>query len=259
MGDVLSINNVTLRRSGNNILKGVSWDINSDERWVVLGPNGAGKTTIVQIVATRLFPTTGTVDIMGERLGRVDVRELRTMVGVTSSAVDRLIPRGETVFEAVRTAAYGQMAAWDEEYDVQDDARARAIMVQMGIDIIADRRVAYLSSGELKRLGIARSLMPNPEILILDEPTSGLDLGGRERLLTTLSMMARQPYAPALILVTHHVEEIPVGFTHVLLLKEGDIYAAGPIDKVLTSETVSQVFDYPITITKDGGRYFARS
>lgn len=257
MGDVIAIKNAALRRGGTEILRGVTWDVNSDERWVVLGPNGAGKTTLIQIAAARLFPTAGSVEIIGEKLGRVDVRELRTMVGVTSAAVDARIPRGETVFQAVRTAAYGHTAAFRETYEAEDDARVWALLRQFGIADIAERRVQVLSSGELKRLGMARALMPNPELLILDEPTSGLDLGGRESLVATMGQLASHPYSPVLVLVTHHVEDIPAGFTHALLLKDGQTFAAGPLAETLTSENLSALFDYPLQVDRVADRYVA--
>ncbi|MGJ9495008.1 ABC transporter ATP-binding protein [Actinotignum sp. GS-2025a] len=259
MGDVLSLKDVSLRRGATEILRSVSWDVNSGERWVIFGPNGAGKTTLIQVAAARLFPSSGSVELMGERLGTVDVRELRSAVGVTSAGIDARIPGGETVFQAVRTAAYGHLAAWNEEYDAADDARARAMLRRLGLRDLEDRKVAHLSSGERKRLGIARALMPNPEVLILDEPTSGLDLGGRERLLATLSRLAGAAYAPAMLLVTHHVEEIPVGFTHMLLLKAGGVVAAGPLAEVLTSAQLSQAFDYPLRVEENAGRYTARA
>ena len=259
MGDVLTLKDVTVRRNGRNILESLDWDVNEGERWVILGPNGAGKTTTIQLAAGRMFPTSGEVWIIGERLGRVDVNELRPLVGVASASLDQRIPYGEKVLDVVRTAAYGHLARWREVYDEEDTTRATELLRQLGVADLADRFFSTVSSGESKRVGIARALMPNPEILILDEPTSGLDLGGRESLLATLSELAAQPYSPVLVLVTHHVEEIPVGFTHALLLRDGKPFASGPMDEVMTSENLTEVFGIPLRVESSGGRFLARA
>ncbi|MCI2177658.1 MAG: ABC transporter ATP-binding protein [Ancrocorticia sp.] len=259
MGDVLTLKDVTVSRSGRTILNAVNWDVNEGERWVLLGPNGAGKTTTIQLASGRMFPSSGEVTIIGERMGHVDVNELRPLVGVASSALDQKIPGDERVLDVVRTAAYGTLARWREVYDDEDTARAMELLRELGVSDLAERQFRTASSGESKRIGIARALMPNPEILILDEPTSGLDLGGRESLLATLTDLAQAPYAPVMILVTHHVEEIPSGFTHGLLLRDGTVYAAGPIDEVMTSENLSEVFGIPLTVEKVRGRFTARA
>lgn len=258
MGEVLKINDVTVRRDGVNILDSVSWTVNDGERWVVLGPNGAGKTTTIRLVAGRLFPTSGEVAILGEKLGTFNIADIHPLVGLASSAIDAKIPLDQRVFYVVRTAAYGQLASWRESYDSMDDARAEALLAGLGVGELKDRYFDTLSSGERKRVGIARALMPNPEILILDEPTAGLDLGGRESLLATLTELASEDFAPVMVLVTHHVEEIPEGFTHALLLKNGVVHAAGPIDDVMTAPTLSSLFDLPLTVEHSGGRYTAR-
>lgn len=257
-GDVLDVQNVSVRRNGKNILDSLSWGVNEGERWVVLGPNGAGKTTLIQLVSGRLYPTQGQVWIVGEQIGRTNLADLRPLVGLASSALDQGMP-DQSAFDVVRTAAYGTMARWRESYDPEDDARALALMDQMGVKDLAERSFSTLSTGERKRLGIARALMPNPEILLLDEPTSGLDLGGRESLLRTLTDLVNGIYAPVTVLVTHHIEEIPEGMTHALLLKNGTHFASGLIDDVLTSETVSALFDLPVQVRNEGGRYSARA
>ncbi|WP_182050851.1 ABC transporter ATP-binding protein [Changpingibacter yushuensis] len=259
MADVLEFKDVTVRRAGRNILDGINWEVNDGERWVILGPNGAGKTTTIQLAAGRMHPTTGTVSIIGEQLGHVDVNELRPLVGVASAALDARIPGEQPVVDVVRTAAYGHLARWRETYDAMDTDRADLLLNQLGVGQLRDRVFHTLSSGETKRVGIARALMPNPEVLVLDEPTSGLDLGGRESLLASLSQLAAQKHAPVLVLVTHHVEEIPAGFTHSLLLKDGRTYAAGPINDVLTSQNLSEVFGLPLTVESAGGRFNARA
>lgn len=259
MGDVLDLKSVRVSRSGRSILDEISWSVNTGERWVILGPNGAGKTTLVQLVSGRLHPTNGAVTILGEELGRVNLADLRPLVGLASSALDKQIPLSEKVLDVVRTAAYGMTASWREQYEEVDDQRARALLKALGVADTAERTLTYLSTGERKRVAIARALMPNPEVLVLDEPASGLDLGGREFLLKALCQISADRYAPVMLLVTHHVEEIPQGFTHALLLKQGKIYAAGQIDDVLTSANLSGLFDIPIVLTLNNGRYSARA
>lgn len=259
MGDVLNVSDVVVRRGGRNIIDGVDWSVNEGQRWVVLGPNGAGKTTLIRLVSGRLHPTEGTVAIIGETLGKVDVAELHPLVGLASSALDQRINDRERVLDVVRTGAYGVIGKWREEYEDLDDDRALELLDVLGVKDLADRRWGTLSSGEKKRVGIARALMPDPEILILDEPASGLDLGGRENLLVSLSDLAHAQYAPVMVLVTHHVEDIPQGFTHGLLLKDGKVAAEGELDEVMTSETISSVFGVDVNVTLDEGRYSARS
>lgn len=257
MGDVLDVRGVTVTREGRNILEDVNWGVDEGERWVVLGPNGAGKTTLIRLIAGRLYPTQGSVQIIGERLGHTNLADLHPLVGLASSALDQRIYDSERVFNVVRTASYGQVGAWRERYDDLDDARARDLLAALGVGGLASRRWGTLSSGERKRVAIARALMPDPEVLVLDEPTEGLDLGGRERVLRALTTLAQGDFSPVMVLVTHHVEEIPQGFTHGLLLKEGRIAAAGPLDEVLTSQTLSAVFDVDVELAKAGGRYSA--
>ncbi|MGO1592291.1 MAG: ABC transporter ATP-binding protein [Ancrocorticia sp.] len=259
MRDVLELKDATVKRGGRNILEQVNWRVNEGERWVVLGPNGAGKTTSIQLAAGRMYPSSGEVRIVGETLGHVDVNQLRPLVGLASASLDAKIPSGQRVIDVVRTAAYGQLARWREVYEEEDSARAQELLEGLGVGGLAGRLFTTISSGESKRVGIARALMPNPEVLILDEPTSGLDLGGRESLLQTLSGLAHQAYAPVLVLVTHHVEEIPEGFTHALLLREGKVFAAGPIDETITSENMSRLFGLSLAIESSQGRYAARA
>ena len=259
MRDVLELKDVIVKRGGRNILDRVNWRVNEGERWVVLGPNGAGKTTSIQLAAGRMHPSSGEVRIVGETLGHVDVNELRPLVGLASASLDSRIPAGQRVIDVVRTAAYGHLARWREVYEDEDTQRAQNLLNELGVGTLTDRIFNTISSGETKRVGIARALMPNPEVLILDEPTSGLDLGGRESLLETLTGLAGQPYAPVLVLVTHHVEEIPEGFTHALLLRRGKVFAAGPIEETLTSANLSKVFGLPLAIESVSGRYTARA
>ncbi|MCI7552242.1 MAG: ABC transporter ATP-binding protein [Actinomycetaceae bacterium] len=259
MGDVVDVRNVSVRRNGKEILTDIEWSVEEGERWVVLGPNGAGKTTLIQLISGRMHPTSGEVSIIGEKLGEVDLSQLRALVGLASSALESKIPAGERVLDVVRTAAYGKTASWNEEYDPQDDVRALVLLESVGVGDLAQRVYSTLSSGERKRVGVARALMPNPEVLVLDEPASGLDLGGRERLLGSLQELAEGIYSPVLILVTHHVEEIPAGFTHALLLKDGQVFASGRLEEVLTSHNLSALFDTPVDVSYDDGRFTARA
>ncbi|MBR6458529.1 MAG: ABC transporter ATP-binding protein [Actinomycetaceae bacterium] len=254
-GATVDLCGVSLRRAGTDILRDFTWRIRAGERWVILGPNGAGKTTLVRILSGRLFPSSGTVDVLGRRLGRVDVREeIWGRVALASSALNERFPYGQTVIETVRTGKYGYLATWRESYTSEDEERACALLEQFDITHLADRRFASLSSGERQRTALARAMMTEPEILILDEPTSSLDLGGREYVLSSLDTIA-QKTTP--ILVTHHVEEIPPAFTHVLLIKDGTVFAAGEIGQTLTSEMLSELFAVPLRVHREGGRFFA--
>jgi len=256
---VLDLQDVTIRRGGTIILDHVTWSVRADERWVVLGPNGAGKTTLLQIASGRMHPTSGTASVLGSRLGAVDVFELRPRVGVTSAALADRISGGERVIDVVLTAAYGMTGRWREHYEALDHERARALLDVFGVARFADRMFGTLSEGERKRVQIARALMTDPELLLLDEPAAGLDLGGREELLASLTELAHDALAPVLVLVTHHVEEIPVGFTHTLLLREGRAHAAGPLDEVLTPQNLSETFGVGLVVERHGERWSARA
>ncbi|MEV0983083.1 ABC transporter ATP-binding protein [Brevibacterium sp. NPDC049920] len=259
MSDVLEFADVHVRRGTNFLLSGLSLEVSEGQHWVVLGPNGAGKTTFLELAAGRMHPTSGRVDILGERLGRVDVFELRPRIGYTSSALAARIPGSEKVTDIILTAAYGVLGRWREEYDELDLDRARDLLSAFAVERFADRPFGSLSEGERKRVQIARSLMTDPELLLLDEPASGLDLGGREELLQALGEILDGKYAPTTVMVTHHVEEIPTGVTHALLLKDGAAVAAGEIDSTLTSENLSTTFGTDVTLGHEGGRYHARA
>jgi len=258
MTSVLRFDDVSLHRGTTQILSHVNWHVKEGQHWVLVGPNGAGKTTISRIASARLFPSAGAVDILGERLGRVDVSELRPRIGLASSALAGRVLGSETALSVVLSASYGSIGVWREEYDDFDVERARALLAALDAGHLAERTWANLSSGERKRIELARALMPDPELLILDEPASGLDLAGREQLLAALTEILAAPGAPSMLLVTHHLEEIPVGFTHGLALRGGRAVAAGPLDTVLTGEVVTATFGLPLEITKDRGRYTAR-
>ncbi|MFE0590585.1 ABC transporter ATP-binding protein [Micromonospora echinospora] len=256
---VVNLDGVGVRRSGTALLHDVDWRVELDERWVVLGPNGAGKTTLLNLAAGRLHPTTGTAHVLGERIGRTDLTELRTRIGLSTAALAERIPTEEKVTDVVVTAAWSVVGRWRESYDRTDEVRARALLGQLGVAHLAGRGYGTLSEGERKRVQIARALMTDPELLLLDEPAAGLDLGGREDLVARLAELAYDPDAPALVLVTHHVEEIPPGFTHALLLREGGVVAQGLLGATLTSDNLSKTFGLPLVVERSGERFTARA
>lgn len=256
---VLELRDVSVRRGERTILGPLTFAIRPGERWVVLGPNGAGKSTLLQILATRYFPSTGSVHVLDKEMGKVDLAELRTRIGICGALISEDIPDNEVVRDVVLTAAYAILGRWNEAYDLWDESRAVALLTTFGVRDLADRTYGTLSEGERKRVQISRALMADPELLLLDEPAAGLDLGGREDLLKRFSIFASDPLAPASILVTHHIEEIPAGTTHALILKDGGIAVSGPIGDVITSEHISAIFGLPITVVREGDRFFARS
>jgi iron complex transport system ATP-binding protein len=256
---VLELRDVSVRRSERTILGPLTFAIRPGERWVVLGPNGAGKSTLLQILATRIFPSSGSVHVLDKEMGRVDLGELRTRIGICGALISEDIPHEETVRDVVLTAAYAILGRWNEAYDLWDESRAVALLTTFGVRELADRTYGTLSEGERKRVQISRALMADPELLLLDEPAAGLDLGGREDLLSRFSIFAKDSTAPASILVTHHIEEIPAGTTHALILNEGAIDVSGPIGEVITSEHISAIFHLPITVVREGDRFFARA
>jgi iron complex transport system ATP-binding protein len=256
---VIALDRVSVIRGGNHLLRGLTWQVELDERWVILGPNGAGKTTLLNLASARMHPSRGTAYVLGERLGRTDVNELRTRIGLTSAKLAESLPPEERVLDAVVTAAWSVVGRWRESYDPMDESRARALLDQLGMGTMTDRTFGTLSEGERKRVQIARALMTDPELMLLDEPAAGLDLGAREDLVARLAELAGDPDAPALVLVTHHVEEVPPGFTHALLLREGSIVASGLLGETLTAENLSKAFGMPLVVDRSAGRYTARA
>ncbi len=248
---------VSVVRGAKTLLNKVNWQVKEGERWVILGPNGAGKTTLLQIAAARLHPTSGMAGILEEMLGAVDVFELRPRIGLSSAALANQIPEHEKVLNVVVTAAYGVTGRWREGYEKDDERRAFRLLNEWGMGPLLNRAFASLSEGERKRVQIARALMTDPELLLLDEPAAGLDLGGREDLVHRLSELALDDTAPAIVLVTHHLEEVPPGFTHAMLMRDAGVVAAGPIAEVLTSEHLSETFGLPLDVTVNAGRYAA--
>jgi len=258
MDPVLELADVSVRRGESTLVDGVDWTVEEDERWVVLGPNGAGKTTLLQVASAQIHPTSGVVGILGEVLGTTDVFELRPRIGLTSAALAERIPRSERVHDVVVSASYAVIGRWREVYDELDHHRADELLTELGAAHLADRTFGTLSEGERKRVQIARALMTDPELLLLDEPAAGLDLSGREDLVSTLSVLAMDEMSPATVMVSHHVEEIPPGFTHALLMRQGRVVAAGPLEQVMTEQIVSATFGMPLRLSHDDGRWAAR-
>jgi iron complex transport system ATP-binding protein len=259
MSSVLQFSDVSVVRDGTSILKSVTWTVDAAERWVILGPNGAGKTTLLQLAAAQMHPTQGRVQVLDDALGKVDVFDLRPRIGFASTALARRVPRDERVIDVVLTAAYSVTGRWNEDYDEIDLRRAQRVLAEWKLSHLEDRRFGDLSDGEQKRVQIARSVMTDPELLLLDEPAASLDLGAREELVGLLGGFARAEESPAIVMVTHHVEEIPPGFTHALLLAEGAVLAAGLISEVITSENLSAAFGLPLTVSVEAGRFAARA
>ena len=259
MTAVVEIAGVTVRRGTSLLLDNVDWVVNEGERWVIIGPNGAGKTTLLKVLSTQMHPTAGIVEILGETLGAVDVFDLRPRIGLASSALAEQVPYSEKVSDLVVSASYGVVGRWRERYEEQDFGRASDLMSLLQVDNMADRTFGTLSEGERKRVQIARALMTDPELLLLDEPGAGLDLAGREALLETLTALADDPLAPTSIMVTHHVEEIPAGITHLLLLRGGKVVAAGPLRETLTNENLSRTFGMRLQVEERDDRWSARS
>ncbi|MDO5711762.1 MAG: ABC transporter ATP-binding protein [Micrococcales bacterium] len=259
MSDVLEFAGVTVTRGDATLLDEVDWEVEEGQRWVILGPNGAGKTTLLQLAAARMHPTRGVAGVLGEVLGAVDVFELRPRIGLASAAMAERIPGDERVIDVVVTASYGIVGRWRESYDRLDLARGQELLDSLGAGHLSQRHFGTLSEGERKRVQIARALMTDPELMLLDEPAAGLDLGGREDLIARLGALADDLEAPALVLVTHHVEEIPPGFTDVMLLREGRVVAAGPLELTLTEANLERTFGLPLILQQHGRRYSARA
>ncbi len=256
----LELQNVSRILDGQTILRGVDWTVRPEQRWVVLGRNGSGKSTLIRVASLYLHPSTGTVRVLGQQLGSTDVRQLRTKVGLMSAALGTQLRPDLQAIDIVMTAKNGALEPWWHSYTDQDREQARAALAQMRCEHFAQRTIGSLSSGERQRVLVARSLMTKPGLVLLDEPSASLDLGGREELVASLSAFAGDPTNAATVLVTHHVEEIPAGFTHVLMMRDGSPMAAGPIDDVLTSEAVSECFELAIDLQRHQGRWmgFAR-
>jgi iron complex transport system ATP-binding protein len=254
---VIDCRGVRVVKGGRAVVQDIAWTVRARDRWVVIGPNGAGKSSLLDVVSARAQPAAGEAWLLGERLGLVDVFDLRPRIGVVGPAVAAAIQPRERVLDVVLTAAWGTTGHWREEYRPVDIERAEALLARMGAAALRDRAFGTLSDGERKRVLVARALMPDPEVLILDEPAAGLDLGAREGVVSMLAGLAADPAAPAIVLVTHHVEEIPQQFTHAMLLAQGAVVAAGPLPEVVTGAALGRTFGTPIQVGRYAGRYFA--
>jgi iron complex transport system ATP-binding protein len=262
---VLRLRDVTVSRDRAMLLRDINWTVREGENWVIVGPNGAGKTTLLQLAAGLIEPSSGRAEVLGEPLASFtqansgDLAELRSRVGIASAAVAEQVPRAEKVIDLVMTAGYGTVGRTAEEFDSFDVARAVELLDAVGCAHLIRRRFGTLSEGERKRVQIARSLMADPELLLLDEPAAGLDLGGREDLLLRLAALVRDPRSPILVLVTHHVEEVPAGFTHAMLMRAGAVLTAGPIAEVFTERNLSRCFGVPLIVERRASRWTARA
>ena len=259
MARTIDFNNVSVIRDGVTILENIDWQVADSERWVIVGPNGAGKTTLLKVAAAQIQPSTGSAMVLGETLGGVNVFDLRTRVGFASSALVSHIPNSETVLNSVLTASYAITGRWTEEYEDIDIRRARRVLAEWDLSDHADKPFGTLSDGERKRVQLARAVMTDPELLLLDEPVASLDLGAREQTVQVLGAYASSPAAPSMVMVTHHLEEIPQGFTHALLINDGQVVAQGAIDTVLSSDLLSETFGFGLQVTKVAGRFQVRA
>ena len=256
-GPILTLVGVGVRRDGRAILADVDWTIEAGQHWVVLGPNGAGKTTVLRMATGYLFPSDGRVELLGQRLGAFDVREARGRIGLAGAALDALVAPDRTPLELVVTGARGALDPWWDRYAVGEWDRARDLLERLGCGTLADRTYGTLSSGERQRTLIARALMPDPDLLVLDEPFAGLDIAGREDLIAALADLASGERPSAMILVVHHLEEVPAGFDHALLLADGRVVASGAIDTVVAPGPMSSAFGRPLHVARRDGRWTA--
>jgi iron complex transport system ATP-binding protein len=258
LSTILRLAGVSVRRSGRTILGPIDWSVMPGERWVVIGPNGSGKTTLAQVASTYLWPTRGAVEVLDETIGRVDARELRRRIGYAGAGLETEFDPALSALDIVVTARHAALGPWWHTFTPEDRARASDLLVEIGAGGLADRPFGLLSTGERRRVQIARALMPDPELLILDEPGSSLDLGARETLVRDLAQLAARPKPAAIILITHHLEEIPGGFDRALVLGAGRAVAAGPIQETLTGPFLSEAFGLPIEVGFRRGRFSAR-
>jgi iron complex transport system ATP-binding protein len=259
---VLRLRGVGVRHQRSMLIRDVDWTVRSDESWALLGPNGAGKTTVLQVAAALLMPTEGSAEILGESLEAADpaaLAELRSRIGFVSAAVADQVQPTEKVIDLVLTSSYGILGRDEEDYDSSDVTRAVELLDALGCAHLIRRRFANLSEGERKRVQIARALMPDPELLLLDEPAAGLDLGGREDVLQRVATLASDPKAPVIVLVTHHVEEVPEAVTHAMLLRKGSVLTAGAVPDVFTERHLSRCFGFPLHVERRADRWTARA
>ena len=260
MSSALDLADVTFVRDGRTILSPLTWQVRDTERWLVLGANGSGKTTLLRIASLYEHPSAGTVEVLGERLGSTDVRQLRRRVGYLSASLAAQLRPELRCLDVVMTAKYAALEPWWHRYTTADEAAAIECLDRMGVAWAAERPLGTVSSGEQQRVLLARTLMNQPGIVLLDEPSARLDLGGREQLVQALAELALDPTAPPLVLVTHHLDEVPPGITHVLMLRDGNVVAKGPITEHLHSAALSECFGMPLHLERrPDGRFSAWS
>ncbi len=257
-GPVISLHGVGVTVDGSTILGPIDLQVGAREHLAVLGPNGSGKTTLLRVLSTYRYPSRGTATVLGATFGRADLRELRPRVGFVSTALDDLLQVRAPALPLVAAARRGGMRpAPDALADPRERAAAERALARVGAGHLADRRVDTLSQGERQRVRIARALAIDPELLLLDEPFAGLDLGGRESLLADLDALLADPGGPTVVLVVHHLEELPTGVRSALLLRDGEVVAAGPAREVLRDGAVSDAFGLAVSVEQAGGRYRA--
>jgi iron complex transport system ATP-binding protein len=242
------LTDVSLVRDGRALLDGITWTVMPSERWIVLGANGSGKTSLIQIAALYLHPTTGTVEVLGETLGRCDVRVVRRRIGLASAALAVQLRPQLSALHTVMTARYAALEPWWHAYTEDDRAAARKALARLGVEDYAERAVGSLSSGEQQRVLLARAFLADPDLVLLDEPTAQLDLGGREAMVSALAELAADGSAPPMVMVTHHVDEIPPGFDHGLVLCDGEVLAAGALRETITDEVLSSAFGVALRV-----------
>ena len=255
---IIDVRGLQVRRAGRTILGPLDWAVAEGERWVVLGANGSGKTTLLSAVGLTLWPTAGTVDVLGHRYGKIDSRELRRRIGSAGSAIEQELRDRLTPVELVMSAINAATEPWWHEYSDADRERARDVLAGLGMAAAADQPFGTLSAGERRRVSIARALVPDPDLLLLDEPAASLDLAARETLLADLTRLAAASRPAAIVLVSHHVEEIPRGFDRAMVLRAGRVVAAGDVADVVRSDVLSDAFAMPLVVDRRDGRMTAR-
>jgi len=257
-GPRLALNDVALVRDGTLVLDAIGWKVEAHQRWVVIGSNGAGKTSLLRIAALTLHPTRGSVSVVGETLGHCDVREVRSRIGFAGATVAASLEPRMTALEVVMTGIHAALAPWWHTFTSLDRSHSLELLDRFESAHLADHGFSTLSSGERQRVLLARTLIRDPEIVFLDEPTAGLDVGGREQLVSDLAKLASDQAAPPVVLVTHHLEEIPPGFTHALALRRGRVSASGEIAAVLDDAVLSETFGLELRVERAGDRWAAR-
>jgi iron complex transport system ATP-binding protein len=256
MGDILKVSGLCVSRGRTQILRDIDWRVGRGEHWVILGPNGCGKTSLLKSITGYLSPSSGSIALLGETYGETDWRDLRLKIGLVTSALQASIPAAEPALETVVSGRYAQLDLWAHPTRAEK-TRARTLLRFVGGARLEGREWIYLSQGERQRILIARALMARPRILILDEPCAGLDPVAREEFLWFVESVARRRRGPALVLVTHHAEEIMPAFTHALLLREGRVFDSGPVGRIVTTRGLSGAFGSRISVRRRRGRFLA--